>query len=44
MDLMFERSIWSYYSELRLSSYLRLTESITVGYILLKRVIFSIAN
>ena len=30
--------------ELRLSSYIRLTESITVLYILLKRVIFSIAN
>ena len=44
MDLMFERSIWGYYGELRLSSYIRLTESITVWYILLKRVIFSIAN
>ena len=30
MDLTFERSIWGYYGELRLSSYIRLTECITV--------------
>ena len=43
MDLIFETSILGFYSELRLSSYIRLTESITVWYILLKRVTFSIA-
>ena len=41
---MFESSIWGYYSELRLSSYVRPTESITVRYILLIRLIFSMAN
>ena len=40
MDLMLERSIWGYYSELMLSSYVRETESVTVWYILSKRVIF----
>ena len=38
------KDVFGVVGELRVSSYIRLTESIAVWYILLERVIFSIAN
>ena len=44
MDLMLERSIWGYYSELMLSSYVRETVYVTVWYIFVEKGNFSIPN